>query len=132
MKAFSLFFFLLLSATAFFSCSKEDEGTPTDTVEGKWVGTYGFGSENPDIFFSFNIKPGGVIEELNKNGGVKGTGTWQLTGDDFSATYDWGAPYYTTYTVSATFDKAHGKLKGFWGYDDSDADGGKWEMEKSN
>ena len=128
---FKLMMFLLLSSSVFFACQKEDEGTPTDTVEGLWIGNYGFGSDNPDIFFSFNIKAGGVIEELNKNKGVKGSGSWQLEGDDFTATYQWGAPYFTTYTVSATFDKAHGKLSGYWGYDDSDSDGGKWNMEKS-
>src|SRR4030095_16255711 len=132
MKMFKLFLFLLVSTTVFFACSKEDEGTPTDTVEGLWIVTYGFGNDSPDIFFSFNIKPGGVIEELNKSKGVKGSGTWQLVGDQFTASYQWGAPYFTAYSVSATFNKAHGKLSGYWGWDDNDSDGGKWEMEKEN
>jgi hypothetical protein len=69
----------------------------------------------PDIYFSFNTKPGGVIEELNSNQGVKGSWTWQLVGDDFFATYTWGAPYFSSYSVTATFDKDHSKLKDFWG-----------------
>ena len=108
---------------------QDDEGTPTDTVEGIWVGNYGYGSENPDIYYSFNIKSNGVIEELNSHKGVKGSGTWELVGDQFTASYEWGSPYFTGFMVTATFDKAHGKLTGYWGYD-TDSDGGKWDMEK--
>lgn len=133
MKVFYLFTFLVLSTVSFIACSKEeDEGHPTDTVEGLWIGTYGFGSESPDIFFSFNIKPGGVIEELNSNQLVKGSGTWELDDDDFTASYQWGAPYFTSFSVMATFDKSKGRLTGFWGYDDSAIDGGKWIMDKNN
>lgn len=131
MKMLKLMLLLLVSTTTFFACQKDDEGQPTDTVEGLWIGNYGFGNDNPDIFFSFNIKPGGVIEEVNKNQGVKGTGTWELVGDQFTASYKWYAPYFTDYKVRATFDKAHGRLSGFWGYD-TDDNGGKWNMHKEN
>jgi hypothetical protein len=124
----------LTMAITFFSCKKDSDSvaknTPTPGIEGKWIGKYGFGNETPGIFYSFNIKPGGVIEELNKSGYSKGSGTWNLNGTTFTATYQWGAPYYSFYSVSATYNEATHKLTGTWGYDNSATDGGLWEQTK--
>ena len=136
MRAIGISILCLLFLPAFFvGCKKETTQsvpTPTDTIEGVWTGKYGFDNETPSIFFSFNIKPGGVIEELNSSGLSKGSGTWQLNGTTLTAHYQWKPPLSTIYSVSATFDKSKGELTGTWGYDNSATDGGKWTMKKKN
>ena len=122
----------LLMSAVFFSCKKDNDstGNAITAIEGKWVGKYSFGNSVPDIFFSFNIKGNGVIEELNSSGNSKGSGTWSLNGTSFSAHYQWKAPLNTIYSVTATYNAATGKLMGAWGYDNSPSDGGLWEMTK--
>jgi hypothetical protein len=125
----------LLLSTALFSCKKDnnDDFKPTNgntAIEGKWVGTYGFGLDAPTIYYCLNVKEGGVIEELNSSGVSKGSGTWSLNGNVFTAKYQWKAPLLTKYSVTATFNPASGKLVGTWGYDDNATNGGKWEQTK--
>ena len=133
MKVFKFLIVALLISAAFFtaSCSKKNsEEIPVHPLAGKWVGTYGFGNESPTIFYSFNIKSNNVIEELNPSGNSKGSGTWQLNGNTFTAQYQWKEPLNTIYSVTATYDKATGKLTGTWGYDDDPDNGGLWEQTK--
>ena len=80
--------------------------------------------------FRFNIKSGGVIEELNANGLIKGIGTWTLTGNVFVAHYKFMPPLNTIYSVKATYDAATKKLTGTRGFDSSVDDIGIWYMTK--
>jgi len=114
------------------ACSKntDDKPSSTTTIEGIWVGKYGTGSNNPSTFFSFNIKAGGVIEELAENGTVKGTGTWKLENNILSATYTWAPPANTKFSVLGAFDAAKGEIVGDWGYGTSPTNGGLWDMTK--
>ncbi|MBC7947313.1 MAG: hypothetical protein H7Y42_05500 [Chitinophagaceae bacterium] len=112
------------------ACNKDSDGTASQPIAGKWVGTYGFGNESPAIYYAFNIKSNGVIEELSQSGNSKGSGTWNLNGNTFTAHYQWKAPLNTIYTVIATYDVATGKLTGTWGYDDDGDNGGLWEQSK--
>jgi hypothetical protein len=126
----------LLLSTAFFSCSKDkdDDFKPSNgntAIEGKWVGTYGFGNDAPTIYYCLNVKAGGEIEELNSSGVSKCiSGTWSLNGNVFTAKYQWKAPLLTKYSVTAIFNSATGKLVGTWGYNDNATNGGKWEQTK--
>ena len=126
----------MLASFIFVSCSKNHDDThitpvPAVGIEGKWSGFKGNDKEVPDNDIIFNIKAGGVIEELNAAGLVKGTGTWTLVGDVFTAHYQFKAPLLTVYTYKATYDKVNGKLiDGIWGFDDSDWDGGMWYSNK--
>ena len=134
MKAVKLSLLALCSLTTLFvSCSKDNDSTPpvpTDSIEGVWQGKYGYDNESPSINYIFNIKPGGVIEELNSSGASKGSGTWTLSGTEFTAHYQWKAPLLTVFTVKATFDKSTSKLTGTWGYNNSNNNGGKWTMTR--
>ena len=136
MKAMTLAIFCLMFLPAVFTACKKETAeappTPTDSIEGKWSGKYGFENEAPSVEYRFNIKPGGIIEELNSGGLAKGSGTWNLTGTLFTAHYKWKSPLNTVFSVKAAFDKINGKLSGTWGYDDSETDGGKWSMTKEN
>jgi hypothetical protein len=132
MKALRFLSIVLLTPIVFLACSK-DEATskpPTTSVEGDWIGNYGFGSDAPQIYFRLNIKSGGVIEELNKSGQSKGSGTWTLSGNTFKAKYKWTILSGSTYSVQATLNTATGQLSGTWGYDDNPSDGGKFVVSK--
>lgn len=123
---------LLVASTMFVACSKEDNNNNQGpvTITGKWVGKYGYDSEDPSHYYCFNIKSDGSFQELNKSGAVLGTGTWDLTGDVFTATVTWDPPYSSTFMMTATFDANDARLSGVWGYQPSDSDGGEWYMNK--
>ena len=125
------FFIMMLIATAALTACKKDSSSSSDkAIEGKWVGKYGFDNEAPSEFYSFNIKPGGILEEIGQTGLKIGEGTWKLENNIFT-----GVTYSTLgsnskYSVIAAYDQAKGKLLGDWGFDDSATDGGTWEMTK--
>ena len=122
--------FVLLSVFA--SCSKNNGDLNPIDIEGRWIGTYINDASGNSFYFSFKIKPGGVIEEVNNSGVAIGEGTWELdnTTNVFTAKYTW----YTggSYSVIAAFNSGSAKLIGDWGYGNSNTDGGTWEMTKSN
>jgi hypothetical protein len=136
MKAVKLSLLALLIVPTLFVACKKDSGSPapvpTNSIEGVWQGKYGYGNEAPSISYIFNIKPGGVIEELNASGNSKGSGTWTLVGTTFTAKYQWKAPLLTIFSVTSTFDKSTSKLTGLWGYDNNNSNGGKWTMTKKS
>ena len=112
------------------SCSKEyDVVLP---VEGNWSGFYGNDNNPPAINYNLIIKDGGVIGEANPSGQIKGTGTWNLSGNTFTAHYQWNSPLITVFSLTAIYDPATKRLSGTWGFDKSATDGGKWEVARSN
>jgi hypothetical protein len=132
MKALKLFSLVLLTSVVFLACKKDEVSSksPSKSIEGVWVGQYGFGDDTPNIYYALNVKPGGVIEEINKTGQSKGSGTWTLVGNTFTAKYKWTILGQSTYSVHATLDPATGKLAGTWGYDNNPSDGGLFEISK--
>jgi hypothetical protein len=125
--------FVAVMMVAAVACSKSsDKPSVSTNIEGVWVGKYGTGNNNPSSFFSFNIKAGGVIEEIDVNGQVKGTGTWKVENKILSASYTWLTPGATKFSVLGAFDAAKGQILGNWGYGSSVTDGGLWEMTKKN
>jgi len=130
MKFVKLSIIALLMPVCLLACKKDSKAA--SPVEGKWSGVYGNDNDIPTILYKLNIKPGGIIEEINAAGEVKGTGTWSLKGNTFVAHYQWKAPLNTFFTIAATFDPATNKLTGTWGFDNSATDGGKWEVIKTN
>lgn len=125
---------LLVVSSIFVSCKKDDVAInqgPT-TIVGKWVGEYGYDSEDPSHYYCFNIKSDGTIQELRKSGDVLGSGTWTLVGSAFNATITWDPPYSSIFMVTAYFDENTGELYGAWGYEPSDTDGGEWYLNKQN
>jgi hypothetical protein len=126
----------LLLSTAIFSCSKDKDDdfkapAGNTSIEGKYVGKYGYGNEEPSISYILNVKPGGIIEELNTSGVSKCvSGNWNLTGNTFKAKYQWKAPLNSIFSIAATFDPSTGKLTGTWGYGDNATNGGKWETKQ--
>src|SRR5215207_4959017 len=103
---------MVIAVFVFASCNKDNDKNPV-SIEGKWVGSYSFMTGTP-YYFSFNIKANGEIQELNPNGGVEGSGTWELDNatNVFSAHYTWTTG--EIFSVVAAFDKNNGRLIGNW------------------
>src|SRR5689334_5025011 len=112
MKFLKFFIVAILICAAVFSFSsyKPDPANTARPLQGKLVGAYGFGKEDPNVYYAFNIQPDGTLEEVSQLGNLKGSGTWKLNGNTFTATYQWKAPMSRTYTVVATYDSATQKL----------------------
>jgi len=118
----------LFLATAVIACKKEKNDPPAPSIQGKFVGAYGFDSNIPSIYYSLNFKPGGVIEELDDAGQLKGTGSFQISGN-ILAKYVWANG--TDFSIRATYNESVGELvNGTWGWDNSYTDGGTWAMQK--
>jgi hypothetical protein len=128
----SKFFLALFSLVLFASCSKDNDDDKSTGIEGRWVGTYVNDASGNTFYYSFNIKGNGVIEEVNSANQVVGTGSWQLDNatNVFTAKYAW--PGGSDFSIIAAYDKNAKRLVGDWGYDNSNTDGGSWEMTKSN
>ena len=124
MKFSAAMLLALFSLTVLFSCKKDND--KKKSIEGLWEGTYVNDASGNTFFYSFNIKPGGVIEEIDADGDKIGQGTWELENNIFSATYSW--PNGLEFSVLASYYPDQTKLLGNWGYDDSVTDGGTWEM----
>jgi hypothetical protein len=135
MKFLKTIAFVLMLGTAFMACKKDSESTPNPTpsnaIEGKYTGLYGFDDEGLVDPFILNIKPGGVFQEIGVHSGAPtGQGTWHLNGNKLTANYKMLFAPYNEYSVSLTFDATGKKLTGTWGFDKSTTDGGPLEVKK--
>lgn len=129
MKISKTILIALVALTGFASC-KKDKVEKQTVIEGRWVGSYVNEASGNSFYYSFNIKPGGVIEELNSSGHKLGQGTWELENNILTADYTWTGG--NGFSVIAAFYKETGKLLGDWGYGDSATNGGTWQMHKEN
>lgn len=121
---------VLIATTTFVSCSKDNGDDNNTNIEGDWVGTYSDASTNATFDYRLRIKPNGEVQELNSAGTVIGTGGWELdnTNNVFMAEYEWTNGQ--DFSIIADFLKQDGKLIGSWGYDNSNSDGGTFELQK--
>lgn len=130
MKISKIILIALVALTGFASCKKDKVEAKATGIEGRWVGTYVNDASGNSFYYSFNIKPGGIIEELNSSGQKLGQGTWEFENNILTAHYSWTSG--SKYSVIAAFYKEDGKLLGDWGYGDSATNGGTWVMHKQN
>lgn len=112
MKFFGTAIMILFISTAFLSCKKDDVTTPSFKIEGIWDGKIGQNSDVPSGQYKLNIKTGGIIERISSNNSVSATGTWQLEGNEFSATYNYSNG--TIVNLAGTLDKSINKLTADW------------------
>ena len=106
---------LLMTATIV-SCKKDKDEAPAFVIEGKWTGKLSSGSGTPTGQFAMNIKPGGGFERLGSSGSVLGNGTWQLSGNTFTANYTLTSSG-TVLNLTGSLEKATNKLSGSWAND---------------
>lgn len=134
MKILTTAVIAIFASTAFIACKKDHDSSATtpssNSIVGRWVGSYVNDASGNSFYYSLNIKAGGVIEEINSSGEKIGEGTWTYENNILTAHYDWLPPHNSSYSVVASFYSNTGKLLGNWGYGDSATDGGTWEMKK--
>jgi len=132
MKRLKFLFLFVLGISLFSACKKDNPGPPVTSsgIAGIYEGKYGLGSGTPVVFFSFNLKPDGILEELDETGAIIGKGIWTITGNTFYATSNYVPPSNNKYAIKATYNGATKKLSGTWGYVNNDANGGTWYMTK--
>lgn len=111
----------IITIAAFSSCKKENPAPPF-VIEGKWNGKIGTGSVSPASQFSLHIKPGGELERINNAGNVTGNGTWQLTGKNFSGSYELNSG--TQISLTGTVVTEEGRLSGTW--ENNGGETGSW------
>lgn len=132
MKIVKIIFLSILSIGFFAACkkNKDDIQIPVAEVAGMYEGKYGTGNNTPSTFYSFNLKADGTMEELASDGEVKGTGTWGMSGNTFTANHKYTFPANAFFVSTGTYDASAKKITGTWGYGSSNSDGGKWYMVK--
>lgn len=118
MKKTILLFAIIFSL---FSCSKDDEPTPTPAktydIKGYYQGTYGAGTSTTGSFLALVLEENGKATFINntKFNGTPSTeiyyGTYGLTGSQVNITTTNSATQ-TTIDLNGTFDKTTGKLSG--------------------
>ena len=131
MRIVNFLFMSLVASLSLIACKKDsDKPSSNAAIEGKWVGKYGFASEAPSVFYSFNIKPGGILEEFGESGLKIAQGTWKLENNIFTGTTTSLLGSNNEYSVIAAFNQSKAEMQGDWGYDNSATDGGTWTMKK--
>jgi hypothetical protein len=119
---------LLISAT-FFACKKDASPAPSASVEGLFMGKYGFGNDVPDAKYTLRLKAGGIIQEIGQSSGnPTGQGTYVLNGNKLTADYKMLFAPYNDYFIVATYDAAAGTISGTWAYTKGGSDGGKFTV----
>ena len=121
---------LLIASATLMACKKGADKIHNAAIEGTWVGKYGFDTETPDVFYSFKIKAGGVLEEYGESGLKIAEGTWTFDNNIFTGKTHSLLGSNNEYSVIAAFDPSKTKLDGNWGYDDNNTDGGLWFMTR--
>eukprot|EP01035_Chromulina_nebulosa_P058173 gene58173-79673_t len=118
MKKFKNLFLFLLASLVLISCKKDTNTlTSPHTIAGIYEGKFGTGNNTPASFYSFNIKPNGILEEISNTGEVLGTGIWTISGSTFQGSYDYDEPSNNSYSVKATYNASAKNLtNGTWGY----------------
>ena len=122
--------FIALGLLVFAAC-KKSETPAVYNIDGLWMGHYGNGDSGViDMYYSFAIKPGGLITVEADDSVSPGTahGTWTLVGDSFKTTYSYinSGP---TYSAVAKFDKNAATLNGTWGSGTNNSGGGRFHMD---
>ena len=122
---------VLLLLVVFSACSKDSDSTPsTTTFQGLWQGKFGNDNDAPSVFFSLKFKTGGVLEEIDTDGSVKGTGTYTIDNNNIVTghTVNIKAPVGNKYSYVAAFYPSQGKILGNWGFGNSGTNGGLFEL----
>ena len=132
MKLFRIVFLFAFLLSVFASCKKDKDPitVPPANAAGKYEGKYGTGNNVPSVFYSFDLKQNGTLDELDEKGEIIGTGTWKITGSSFTASTHYKFPATSFFALTAFHDASAKKLTGTWGYGSNDKDGGKWHMTK--
>lgn len=99
-----------------------------DSFSGRWVGTYGSGTNEGSSYYSFMFNADGSFQLYNNANQVIASGSYQANGNQFSATYTYNGG--GSYSVSGLLESAT-VMRGSWGSGTSTSGGGRWVMSRS-
>jgi hypothetical protein len=106
-------FAALLAITVFVAYSNKNEEIPRPfAMDGVWEGKIGTGAGSPSGQYSLLIKSDGTLERINTSGSVTASGTWELSGRRFTATYNYSNG--TIVIITGAVDKEKNKLTATW------------------
>lgn len=112
MKIISLFVASLL-ITAFVAFSKDNNETPAPfVIDGLWEGKIGTDAGTPSGQYALKFKSDGIVERINSSNTVTAFGTWQLEGNNFTATYNYSNG--TIVNISGIINKKKNRLTATW------------------
>jgi hypothetical protein len=94
---------------------------------GKWVGTWGNGSNDNPNYYCFKINADKSMNLLDANGAVIATGTYTNGNNTFNATYRYGDNNGPQYSVAATI--VGQDMSGTWGSGTNVTNGGKYKLK---
>lgn len=126
MKIFSVFAVLMFTAATLVSCKKEKS---EPSIVGTWVGKFAEANDPPQYHYAFNMLSNGTLQRIDQNGNITGTGTWELNGIDFKATYVYENGNYL-FSLAGLYTDFNGEIIGTWGFGDSVANGGTYFLQK--
>ncbi len=133
LKSITLILLAFISITSCDTNIDIDNHVPENVaVRGSYSGNYGFGNESPENAIKCKVKEGGIFQEIGIHSGiVVGQGTWEMYGDILTAHYESTFEPHDKYSMRLTFNINSGNLKGTWGGEFDDTDGGKIDLYKN-
>lgn len=106
-------FAAILAITVFVAYSNKNEEIPRAfSMDGVWEGKIGTGMSTPAGQYSMLINSDGTLQRVNTSGSITASGTWELSGRRFTATYNYSNG--TIVIITGTMDREKSKLTATW------------------
>ncbi|WP_295116860.1 hypothetical protein [uncultured Chitinophaga sp.] len=103
----------IIACTLLFSCKKE-AATPSP-LTGSWNGKLSKGTEAPPSgLFYMQLSANHSVKRVNADGEVTATGSWKLSGSDFTAQYKYIDDATVIVTLTGTYNPATNEISGSW------------------
>ncbi len=117
----------LLTVFLLTACSKSDDNK--SGFEGTYVGKFGDEMETPAYHYMLRFKSGGQLERLDQNKTVIATGQWTRNGINVEGYYLF-LDDQSKFSFSGLYTDFDGKIIGNWGFGQSKANGGTFDIKK--
>lgn len=99
----------------------------SNSVAGRWTGTYGNGNASTPNYYSFQLNTDGRMQLIGSNGAVIANGTYTFSNNQLTGTYN----YTSSGTYSFRGTLSGNTLTGTWGSGNNSQGGGNWVMTKN-
>ncbi|GAO41418.1 hypothetical protein [Flavihumibacter petaseus] len=119
----------LLTISLMTACSKSKDEKKGGGFEGVYEGKWGEEFDEPAYHYKLRFKSGGTLERLDESDVVIASGQWSRNGIDVEGYYiflDDGSKF----SFAGLYTDFDGAILGNWGFDNSKANGGTFEIKK--
>jgi hypothetical protein len=128
MKTIRVFMAAMVLTTGMIACKKEN-AVISKNIEGTYQGKWGDVGGPVHSFFKLQLKPDGKIERLDEGGNITAHGVFTLNGINFEGSYT-HISNGEKHSVAGLYTDFDGVIMGTWGYGNSKANGGVFELKK--